>query len=122
MTRSSSDILVHFVDCLLSVKLLTRKQIDQILADIDGLDGAIEQEFHISAYEFLAMYIADHFQYEEICTLLANNREKLALDLGVQYYFVEMLIGKFARDEERIINLISLAPDQYKPYLEMRYR
>ena len=121
MQLTTKNYFETFVQWLASSDILTLTDIEDCLADLDGIKGVLEEEMFIMAYEMLARLIIKSHESDFLQTLLTKYDSQLTTDVEQQYFFVEALIDQAEPEIQLITDLVALAPQPYISFLKRRF-
>lgn len=119
--HSSAKVFCDFVNWLLSLRFFSESQLSSTLEEFDGVQGVIESNLYISAYEELARYLARVKALEQMIAFFGANCMELSEMPAEQYYFVEAAIDIYASEGLDVSGLIEVSPGRYKEYLIGRF-
>ncbi|WDH24458.1 hypothetical protein [Pseudomonas chlororaphis] len=119
--HSSAKVFAGFVNWLLSLCLVSEEKLLEILEEFDGVQGVIENNLYISAYEEIARYLAHLRSFEEMIFFIESNSEILSELPGEQYYFVEAVVDAYSAGGQNVARLIDASPKRYREYLIKRF-
>lgn len=119
--HSSAKVFTSFVSWLLSLRMFSEEQLLQILEEFDGVEGVVENNLYISAYEEIARYLAQFKSLEELVCFVELNRDFLSEMPGEQYYFVESMVDVYSARGLNVSGLINVSPERYRKYLIKRF-
>ncbi|MBV6748669.1 hypothetical protein KV580_00050 [Pseudomonas chlororaphis] len=106
---------------LASLPFFSVGALEAALEELGGLNGVIENEYYISAYECLGCGLVQENSFEQVLKFLRAEGACLSESPEYLYYFVESIIDhSLIRGDEPEV-LINAAPDGYKIFLKKRF-
>ncbi|WP_148558654.1 MULTISPECIES: hypothetical protein [Pseudomonas] len=117
----SAKVFTGFVNWLLSLCLFSEDRLLEVLEEFDGVQGVVESNLYISAYEEIARYLAHLRSLEEMISFFESNSEILSELPGEQYYFVEAVVDVYSAGGQNVARLINASPERYREYLIRRF-
>ncbi|WP_411386778.1 hypothetical protein [Pseudomonas sp. MPB03] len=121
MMHSSAKIFYDFVNWLVSLRFFSDGELSKILEEFDGVQGVVESNLFISAYEEIARYLARNKTIDDMVEFFESNRGVLSELPGEQYYFVESVVDVYSDDGRNVSDLIDASPEGYREYLLNRF-
>ncbi|MBD9679975.1 hypothetical protein IB274_24930 [Pseudomonas sp. PDM18] len=118
---SSTEAFLKFISWILSLQLFSSEQLVEILQEFNGVEGVVNDELYISAYEELARYVSHKVSIDEMADLLRASVNELSSMPGEQYYFVEAVVDEYSAEHLNVTQLIDSSPERYRKYLSRRF-
>lgn len=110
-----------FILWLASLPCFSVGALETALEDLGGLDGAIKNEYYISAYELLGRALVQEKSFEHVLNFFRAEEQCLSENPEHLYYFVESIIGHSLVWGGEPEVLISSAPVAYRAFLKKRF-
>ncbi|WP_084335683.1 hypothetical protein [Pseudomonas indica] len=118
---SSADAFLGFIKWILSLHLFSEERLAEILEEFNGIQGVVENDLYISAYEEVARYMSRIMSSKEMVGFLKSNNDALSKLPREQYYFVEAVIDEYSAKKMDVSELVSSSPERYREYLNKRF-
>ena len=119
--HSSAEVFIGFVKWLLSFDLISEEELLDVLEEFYGVQGVVESNLYISAYEEIARHFAHLRSIEEMILFVESNSERLSELPREQYYFVEAVVDFYSAEGKGVMRLIDVSPIRYREYLIKRF-
>ncbi|MBX4995304.1 hypothetical protein ABID08_005538 [Rhizobium binae] len=104
----------------MSLGYFSSDEVDTLLDEFGGLQGAIRLKHYISAAEILAWNMAKS-SVQDMCNFLQEYNGLMAEHGEFMYYFVQAIVDQMSTMGNDVRPIIGASPERYQQFLKRRF-